>query len=326
MNHGLGARIHRGHDITSVDHHSPGADPETLSILDDEANEVTHTFPFILPDKRGVLFTVSKETYRNTQIEALEFNHDKNQRHLVLENAYFVEYAPSGHLLFGREGTIFAVPFDLETLTVTGSDGSQLAVTLDHGGLGSPFLIDIASKIAAKKVISSNYSCSVNSWSRDGRHLICTERMPYDKTRIIGISMDDSERKAVLLTYDDINERMGNLSPDGQWMAYVSDQEGLPEVYIRSMDGNVREKVSLTGGAEPAWSSEGRELFYMNKDGTALLSIDVKTGEGLELGRETVVFKEPDGFEFLKHNPSYMNRVSYDINPDGQRFLFVVKK
>ncbi len=416
----------------------PGADPEILTTLIAKAHEVVHQYPLILPNKKGVLFSVGVGHFHNTHIETLIFDSSGTRRQHLLSDVYSAEYVPTGHLLFGREGTIYAVPFDLETLTLTGpevsvlsdvqcdtwgmvnqfaisqngtlvyipeqglidnqlawidtqghlellpfpslpysspkisplgdqvavesrklgdrgrnvslldlrrnivkelvrdgrlnsssewsSDGSQLVINSSRDGAIAPYLLDVTGSFNEKKLITSTYDCHVTSWSKDGQQLIYTERLPYGKMRIGSISIGDSEKRVTLLTTEDVSEKSGFLSPDGLWVAYVSYQEDQPEVYIRNMDGSIREKVSSAGGEEPAWSPDGNELFYMNKDGTALLSVDVKTGLGLELGREKVVFEEPAGFEFLKHEYVTIGRASYDVHPDGQRFLFIVKK
>jgi hypothetical protein len=140
------------------------------------------------------------------------------------------------------------------------------------------------------------------------------------------LKVGDSLQQPVALTSGENNEGLGVLSPDGLWLAYVSDWEGQSEVYIRSMTGTIREKASHNGGAQPAWSPDGKELFYMKNDQTELLSVEVKTVAGLELGRETVVFKETSEFEIWKHEmlPRFVR--SYDMHPNGRKFLFVVKK
>jgi Tol biopolymer transport system component len=206
------------------------------------------------------------------------------------------------------------------------SDGSQLVINSSRDGAIAPYLVDVTGTINEKKLMTSPYDCHVTSWSKDGKRLIYIERLPYGKMRLGSLSIDGSERKTTLLTPEDVSEKSGYLSPDGLWLAYVSFQEGESEVYIRNMDGSIKEKVSRAGGDEPAWSPDGTKLFYMNKEGTALLSVEVKPGAGLELGSERVVFEEPAGFEFLKHGLATLYRASYDVHPDGQRFLFIVKK
>ncbi|MDE3152705.1 MAG: protein kinase [Gemmatimonadota bacterium] len=109
------------------------------------------------------------------------------------------------------------------------------------------------------------------------------------------------------------------LSPDGRWLAYASDETGRLEVYVRPFpDVNARRvQVSQSGGTEPRWGRNGRELFYRNGKG-ALVSAAVVPGAAFTLGTQTVLF---DASRFY-YGPSSR---SYDVAPGDQRFVFLQK-
>ncbi len=113
------------------------------------------------------------------------------------------------------------------------------------------------------------------------------------------------------------NELTLDVSPNGRWLAYASDESGREEIYVRPFPNidNGRWQVSIGGGTEPRWSRDGTELFYRN--GGALMVVPVQTGPGFTAGSPQVLFA---GQYF--GNVGQGER-SYDVSPDGQRFLFL---
>jgi serine/threonine-protein kinase len=104
------------------------------------------------------------------------------------------------------------------------------------------------------------------------------------------------------------------LSPDGRWMAYVSNESGQAEVHVRAFPGmEGRTQVSLDGGSEPLWSRDGRELFY--RSGTALYAAEVRTSPTFDVVKRTRLFADPGYVGDITH-------AYYDVTPDG-RFVMV---
>ena len=112
------------------------------------------------------------------------------------------------------------------------------------------------------------------------------------------------------------NEGTTAFSPNGRWMAYVSDESGQFEVYVRSYpDGAHKIAVTTGGGREPWWSPDGRELFYRN--GNKMMAIEVDDQQELRTNEPRVLF-EGD----LWIQPGFLNR-NYDVSPDGSSFLIL---
>ncbi len=107
----------------------------------------------------------------------------------------------------------------------------------------------------------------------------------------------------------------GDISPDGRWMAYDSDESDRVEVFVQSFpDPKLRRwKVSSAHGSEPLWTRGGRELVYRSGDSVMAVSVDLQSGTSEE---PRLLFAGP-----YPDNPGWTRPRSYDVSPDGERFL-----
>ena len=111
------------------------------------------------------------------------------------------------------------------------------------------------------------------------------------------------------------NEGWGALSPDGRWFAYVSDELGGDQVWVRPFRApGPAEQVSADGGIEPVWSPDGKELFY--RRGDQFLAVDIETEPGLRAGTPRELFRG-------RYDLSPTGHQHYDVAPDGQRFAVI---
>jgi eukaryotic-like serine/threonine-protein kinase len=110
------------------------------------------------------------------------------------------------------------------------------------------------------------------------------------------------------------NESAPALSPDGKWLAYQSDEAGRMEVYVRPFpDAGARVPVSVLGGSEPAWSRDGKELFYRTGDSMVVASVALRPTFAVA-GRR-LLFRG----DFLQG----ARLREFDVAPDGQHFVMV---
>jgi eukaryotic-like serine/threonine-protein kinase len=124
----------------------------------------------------------------------------------------------------------------------------------------------------------------------------------------------DSAPAARLVLAGTFNESAPALSPDGHWLAYQSDESGRLEVYVRPYPvSGGRVPVSVLGGTEPAWSRDGRELYYRSSDTMMVATVTLRPTFGVTARRN--LFNSP----FLRGT---LLR-EYDVAPDGQRFVMV---
>lgn len=157
---------------------------------------------------------------------------------------------------------------------------------------------------------------SVNQaeWSRDGAWLIYrTGRV--DDLDIFAQRLRDSLKVAVAAT-PNVNEHSGTISPDGRWVAFVSNRSGVWEIYVRPFPETSRGEwqVSSGGGTEPRWSRSGRELFY--KQGGRLMAAEVRGDSILVVGSRASLFPVDIYYNFVFHP-------TYDVSPDDRGFAMI---
>jgi eukaryotic-like serine/threonine-protein kinase len=161
------------------------------------------------------------------------------------------------------------------------------------------------------------YPCYPVSFSRDGKAMAFVEIHP-SRRRDVWLMRLDGDRQSQPLLTTDADESDAKISPDGRWLAYVSDETGRDEIFIRPMGSRGgRRQLSSEGGTAPIWAPSGRELFFVEGDRLAAVTLDAR---GNLVGRERVLFRAPtfEDLQFDSENPSY------DVMPDGRHFVFLL--
>jgi serine/threonine protein kinase len=171
----------------------------------------------------------------------------------------------------------------------------------------------------------SGLLAAVNHWSRDSRFIIYTQVGSKAKMELWILPMDGGDHKPFPFLQTEFNEMAGQLSPDGRWMAYSSDESGAFEIYVRPFPpGEGKYKISTAGGYQPRWRGDGKELFYVGADGK-VTSVSVRITAGprsiFEAGPPDPLFDSRMEI-FQLANVSAPNPVlDYDVTRDGKRFL-----
>ncbi len=125
------------------------------------------------------------------------------------------------------------------------------------------------------------------SWSFDGANLAFDERKPSAERDIWVLSKDGTPSTFLVTPFDEFAPA---FSPDGKWLAYVSDESGRNEVYVQPFPGpGGKWPISTEGGTEPAWSADGRQLFF--RRGAALFAVPVSTSPDFKAGVPQFVFE-----------------------------------
>jgi eukaryotic-like serine/threonine-protein kinase len=200
---------------------------------------------------------------------------------------------------------------DFDVMPVWSPDGTQVAYragTFDKPTIG--FAASDGSGV--KRTMTCPKSpCEPSDWSPDGRFLVLTVGRTDVWTTPVG-----SEGQAQPLLAESFTERDARISPDGRWLAYVSDETGRPEVSVRSLTGPARRFVVSSGsGDQPVWRRDGAELFFAGPEGR-LFAVSVRPGPnaGLSFGAATKLNVPPLG---ERHQDTI-----YDVSRDGRIVYF----
>ena len=149
--------------------------------------------------------------------------------------------------------------------------------------------------------------------------LVFREQAHPDTGDNIGMISLESNSEPVWLLASEFNERNAELSPNGQWMAYQSDESGEFEIYVRPFPDVENDvwKVSTAGGLKPLWARDGRELFYLEPGTPArLMAVPVQA-------EPTFEHQAPRELLDWPYFPGTEGR-AYDVSRDGERFLTVI--
>ena len=217
----------------------------------------------------------------------------------------------------------------VEAYGVWSPDGSRLI--FDSNREGPYNLYEKALSTAAGETVLLRTSHDKNpcDWSKDGKFLLYQENHPESTQFDLWVLPLTGNREPVSFLQSEFNESGGRFSPDGHWVAYVSDESGRSEVYIRpfqepgaqtaakngAMSGE-EWQVSLAGGDSPRWRGDGKELYYFSHD-NKMMAADVTVKDGV-LGVSHVhpLFEVPSIVQLPVSD--------YDAFSDGKKFVINV--
>jgi hypothetical protein len=161
-------------------------------------------------------------------------------------------------------------------------------------------------------------------WTLDARHFHAAGWTPDGK--IVLVTVDDAKTgwdvytvtagpttTATALLGERYNENDARVSPDGRWLAYVSDESGRPEVYAQAFPGLGRKvQISVAGGVEPIWNPRGGEIVYRSGSSRDFMSVTVRAGEMLAPSAPRVLVSDA---RISRGTPDHTN---YDVARDGR--------
>ena len=258
-----------------------GGPVTVLTKPDANQGEADHILPVRLPDGRGVLFTITSTVGGSAQIAVLDLA--TGERKILLRGGTHARYVESGHLVYAADGILQAVPFDLDTRTITGSQVPALQQFAIAGGLvpvmdvaangtlvylrGSgtsrrPVWVDRQGREERIKTPNTPFQYLVPRLSPDGRRLAfhdITSSGEYD------VWVLDLERGTVeRLTTEPGRDSEPIWSPDSTRIAYLSSgQPGGPGIFIRRADGSgTAERITQGTHLPGYWSADGKWLAF----------------------------------------------------------------
>jgi Tol biopolymer transport system component len=204
-----------------------------------------------------------------------------------------------------------------EVVGVWSRDGSTVAYRENGGGRVS-VLLKRATGLEREKVRYTAAQGSMddivpNSWSLDDQQILCTRQTASgDYLMLLPVAGGEPTR----FLNGKSSETNGQISPDGKWVTYASDESGNWEIYVTSFPGAAGKwQVSRGGGTEPRWRADGKEIFYIAPNGM-LMAVSVNSAGAFVSGTPAPLF------QIRGRSPiSSTDIFTYDVAKNGQRFL-----
>jgi serine/threonine-protein kinase len=204
------------------------------------------------------------------------------------------------------------------------SDGKRIFFASDHGGNYDIYWKAADGSGKEEKLVSkTGHSLFPFSWANEGKTLIVSDAeggATSSSNWDIGMMSMEGERVLKPLLIDKSAEVEPEVSPDGRWIAYASNEsvENQSQVYLRQFPDVDKGKwqISTNGGAAPRWSLDSRELLYLSAD-NSVMSVTVEAKPEVKLGVPKVLFKSIYAPQTLSSG------IPWDVHPDGKRFLMI---
>jgi eukaryotic-like serine/threonine-protein kinase len=201
-----------------------------------------------------------------------------------------------------------------DLFAVWSPDGSRIVFGSDREGPRNLYQRSAKGADKEELLLKSDFNAYPVDWSHDGRYIAYVINDP--KTKIdVWVLPVTGDQKPFPFAKTEASERGARFSPDGKWLAYVSDESGVPQIYVETFPSSGGKwQVSTSGGYHIAWRQDGKELFYVAAD-RKMMAVDIK-GEGanFEAGPPTPLFE--------LRVPNYTgSQAQFAVTPDGQKFL-----
>ena len=244
----------------------------------------TYQFPRLSPDGRRVSVSIAEQ---ETQIWLYDLSRETMSR-------------------FTFEGNTNGNP----TWT---PDGKRIAFESNRKGAVNLFWQLADGSGGLERLTTSENFHAPSSWSADAQLLAFIEANPTTGYDIWVLRMSD--RKALPFLQTPFLESAPRFSPDGRWLAYISDESGHREIYVQPYPGpGGKWQISTEGGTEPVWNPNGRELFY--RSGDKMMAVEITEQPSFSVGKPKALFEGP-------YQPTPATFPNYDVSPDGLRFLML---
>lgn len=253
-----------------------------VTTLDESRKETSHVWPYFLPDGRHFLYLARSVQRENTGVYVGAL--DSKERKLLLNADSSVAYAPPGFLLFLRERTLMAQPFDPNKLQLTGEPFPIAEQVGSNSVTGRAFFS--VSETGVLALLSSNAANTQLAWFDRGGKQLASVGMPAVDT---GVRFSPDEKRLAVVrfdpqagspdiwlidlarnspsrfTFDPASETTPVWSPDGSRIIFASNRDGVPNLYQKLSSGAGNDEALLKS-AEPMlshdWSPDGRFILY----------------------------------------------------------------
>jgi eukaryotic-like serine/threonine-protein kinase len=206
----------------------------------------------------------------------------------------------------------------MDTNPVWSPDGSRIVFSSNRSGEFDLYWKPSNGAGNEELLLKSDNPKIVTDWSNDGRFILYQESGANRMGDLWALPLF-GDKKPFPIIQSNFRESQAKFSPDGRWIAYVSDESGSAQVYVQNFPTAGRKlMVSINGGFQPRWRRDGKELFYFGTD-NKLMAVQVKTnGDDFEAGSPSSLFQAS------LTPPIPIGGSAYEVTHDGQRFLINV--
>ena len=264
---------------------SAGGNAEPLTPLDNQAGELSQVWPQVLPGGKAVLYTSRSMSTDFESADLTVYSPMSGQRKVIVHHAFYGRYAPNGHLLFEREGNLFAVPFNLKQLEVTGEPQPIVEEVASNSALGGGAQF---------------------SFSENGTLAYLSGHGSFGK---MGIYWMDREGKFQPLREAPGGYRMPAFSPDGRRLAVAVGEGRTEEVWVYDLERDTLTRLVAPGGG-PVWTPDGQRIAYYAGDGKNVTA--------------NLYWRRADGTgDAQRLTVSKNYQLAFSWRPDGKTLAFV---
>jgi serine/threonine-protein kinase len=216
-------------------------------------------------------------------------------------------------------GTLSRLTFEAEEAEtpVWTPDGKRITYAAGRQ-LGRRFMSIPADGSGPPELLAkSDAHIHAESWSPDGTTFLVEAVSGNASGSLLQLQMASGSHTLQPFLRTTARIHSPTISPDGRWLAYSADDTGRFEIYLQPFPGlSGRQQLSVSGGFEPVWSRDGRELFFRNNDAMMVARIETRDGK-LETGTPMLLFEH-------RFSTNGNNRdTDYDVSVDGQHFLMI---
>ena len=241
-----------------------------------------------------------------------------DETHLVYDSADPATGAIDVMLMDITTGTSSRLTFHpaVDFYPVCSPRGDEIVFASLRGGQPDLFRQSLSAPGGERMLLDAPTAALPTDWSRDGRHLVYIALDPKNNWDIWTVPLAGGG-DPLPFAATAAQESGGKLSPDGRWMAYVSNETDTHEVYVQPFPPTgAKWQVSRGGGGEPSWGRDGRELFYLSPDGRIVAVAVGAKGSQFAVGPVTILAQTRiTGFERVDQAGHFT------VTTDGQRFL-----
>ena len=330
---------------------SAGGTCQPLTTLDEEAGEITHRWPQLLPGSKAVLFTaVSTRAQSVEEAYLVVQTIPAGQRKIVQRGGYHGRYLPSGHLLYIREATLFAAPFDVQKLELTGQVVPILegVLAIQNNGSAQVAYSQEGTLVYLPGVATRRQFTLINWLDRNGETKPLRD-VPADYRDVrfapggqrLAVEIKEGAQSDIWayewvrdtltrLTFDAANEADPLWSPNGDSLVFRSDREGARNIYWKRADGS-GEAQRLTESRNlqipKSWHPSGKFLAFLELDPETnfdirILPLEGDDRSGWKSGQVTTFLNSPFAEVFPAFSPDG-RWLAYSSNETGQDEIYV---